>query len=99
RYGSSMTVKRAEHGLVPSVHRFEHRWTGSGTRWYPYCAVLRVVNIVGTRPNLVKMAGVLAAQRARPAVFAPLLAHTQQHHSAAMSGQLFAELELPPPDI
>jgi UDP-N-acetylglucosamine 2-epimerase (non-hydrolysing) len=62
-------------------------------------AVLRVLNIVGTRPNLVKMSAVLAAQRARPDVFAPLLVHTQQHHSPAMSGQLFAELELPPPDI
>jgi UDP-N-acetylglucosamine 2-epimerase (non-hydrolysing) len=59
----------------------------------------RVVNIVGTRPNLVKMAAVLTAQRARPDVFAPLLVHTQQHHDPAMSEQLFADLELPPPDV
>jgi UDP-N-acetylglucosamine 2-epimerase (non-hydrolysing) len=61
--------------------------------------VLRVVNVVGTRPNLVKIAAVLAAQRARPDVFAPLLLHTRQHHDHAMSEQLFTELELPPPDI
>jgi UDP-N-acetylglucosamine 2-epimerase (non-hydrolysing) len=61
--------------------------------------MLRVVNIVGTRPNLVKMAAVFAAQRARPDVFAPLLVHTGQHSDPAMSERLFAELELPPPDI
>jgi len=61
--------------------------------------VLRVVNIVGTRPNLVKMAAVLTAERAHPDVFEPLLVHTQQHHDPAMSEQLFAELELPPPDV
>jgi UDP-N-acetylglucosamine 2-epimerase (non-hydrolysing) len=61
--------------------------------------VLRVVNIVGTRPNLVKMAAVLAAQHARPDVFESLLVHTRQHYDPAMSEQLFAELELPPPDV
>ena len=61
--------------------------------------VLRVVNIVGTRPNLVKMAALLAAQRARPAVFAPVLVHTRQHHEPAMSQQFFAQLDLPPPDV
>ena len=61
--------------------------------------MLRVVNIVGTRPNLVKMAAVFAAQRARPDVFAPLLVHTGQHRDPAMSERFFAELELPPPDV
>ncbi|MFI5365360.1 MAG: non-hydrolyzing UDP-N-acetylglucosamine 2-epimerase [Candidatus Binatia bacterium] len=61
--------------------------------------MLRVVNIVGTRPNLVKMAAVFAAQQARPDVFAPLLVHTGQHRDPAMSERLFAELELPRPDI
>jgi UDP-N-acetylglucosamine 2-epimerase (non-hydrolysing) len=61
--------------------------------------VLRIVNIVGTRPNLVKMAALLAAQRARPEVFTPLLIHTGQHRDPAMSERLFAELELPTPDV
>jgi UDP-N-acetylglucosamine 2-epimerase (non-hydrolysing) len=61
--------------------------------------VLRVVNIVGTRPNLVKMSALLAAQRARPELFAPLLVHTGQHREPAMSDLLFAELELPPADV
>jgi UDP-N-acetylglucosamine 2-epimerase (non-hydrolysing) len=62
-------------------------------------SLLRIVNIVGARPNLVKMAAVLAAQRARPDLFTPLLVHTRQHDSPAMSERLFAELELPPPDF
>jgi len=60
--------------------------------------VLRVANIVGTRPNLVKMAALLRAQRRR-GVFAPLLVHTGQHRHPAMAERLFAELELPLPDI
>jgi UDP-N-acetylglucosamine 2-epimerase (non-hydrolysing) len=61
--------------------------------------MLHVVNVVGTRPNLVKMAAVLTAQRARPDVFAPVLVHTGQHRDPAMSDRFFAELELPRPDI
>ncbi len=64
-----------------------------------HAPLLSIVNIVGARPNLVKMAAVLAAQRARPDMFTPLLVHTRQHDSPAMSDRLFAELELPPPDI
>jgi len=61
--------------------------------------VLRVVNIVGTRPNLVKMAAVLRAQQSRPDIFVPRLVHTGQHQDPAMSGRLFTELELPDPDV
>ena len=61
--------------------------------------LLCIVNIVGARPNLVKMAAVLAGQRARPDLFTPLLVHTRQHDSPAMSERLFVELELPAPDI
>jgi UDP-N-acetylglucosamine 2-epimerase (non-hydrolysing) len=61
--------------------------------------VQRIVNIVGTRPNLVKMAALFAAQRARPADFTPLLVHTGQHRDPAMSDQFFVELELPPADV
>lgn len=59
----------------------------------------RVVNIVGTRPNLVKMAPLLAAQRSRPRDFESLLVHTGQHRDPAMSERLFAELALPAPDV
>jgi UDP-N-acetylglucosamine 2-epimerase (non-hydrolysing) len=59
----------------------------------------RIVNIVGTRPNLVKMSTLLAAQRRRSDVFESSLIHTGQHQDPAMSESLLAELELPRPDI
>jgi len=61
--------------------------------------LIRVANIVGTRPNLVKISALLSAQRARPDVFEPLLVHTGQHRDPAMSDRLFAELQLPAPDV
>jgi UDP-N-acetylglucosamine 2-epimerase (non-hydrolysing) len=61
--------------------------------------VLRVVNVVGTRPNLVKMAAVFAAQRARPEAITPLLVHTGQHTDPMMSASFLDELRLPAPDV
>lgn len=61
--------------------------------------MLRILNIVGTRPNLVKMAAVSEALRAHPDVFAPLLVHTGQHRDPAMAGRFLSELQLPTPDV
>jgi UDP-N-acetylglucosamine 2-epimerase (non-hydrolysing) len=61
--------------------------------------VLRVVNVVGTRPNLVKMAAVLAAQRARADAMTPLLVHTGQHADPLMSAAFLNDLGLPSPDV
>lgn len=58
----------------------------------------RIVNIVGTRPNLVKMAAVLAAQHARADALVPLLVHTGQHRDPAMADAFGAALGLPAPD-
>jgi UDP-N-acetylglucosamine 2-epimerase (non-hydrolysing) len=60
--------------------------------------VLRVTNVVGTRPNLVKAAAVLSAQRARADEFAATLVHTGQHTEPAMSDRFLTELGLPAPD-
>ncbi|WP_338678655.1 UDP-N-acetylglucosamine 2-epimerase (non-hydrolyzing) [Janthinobacterium sp. TB1-E2] len=55
--------------------------------------------VVAARPNLMKMAPILAAlARQAPAVRVTLL-HTGQHYDTAMNGQLFADLDLRPPDI
>lgn len=61
--------------------------------------MLRVVNVAGTRPNLVKMAAVLEAERARSDEIIPLLVHTGQHTNPEMSASFLAELELPQPDV
>ncbi|MED5595395.1 non-hydrolyzing UDP-N-acetylglucosamine 2-epimerase [Janthinobacterium sp. P210006] len=55
--------------------------------------------VVAARPNLMKMAPILAAlDRQTPAVRTTLL-HTGQHYDTAMNGQLFADLDLRAPDI
>ncbi|MCA1859507.1 UDP-N-acetylglucosamine 2-epimerase (non-hydrolyzing) [Janthinobacterium sp. HSC-3S05] len=55
--------------------------------------------VVAARPNLMKMAPILAAlARHAPFVRVTLL-HTGQHYDTAMNGQLFADLDLRPPDI
>jgi UDP-N-acetylglucosamine 2-epimerase (non-hydrolysing) len=59
---------------------------------------MRVVHIVGTRPNLVKMAPVIAALRDRfPDWHAPVV-HTGQHYDREMSEIFFEELGVPDPD-
>lgn len=58
---------------------------------------MRIVNIVGARPNFMKIAPLMEAYRAHPAIEA-LLVHTGQHYDAAMSEQFFTDLDIAPPD-
>jgi UDP-N-acetylglucosamine 2-epimerase (non-hydrolysing) len=60
--------------------------------------MLKVVNVVGARPNFMKAAPVVAAMRGRPREFRPLLIHTGQHYDPRMSGDFFRDLGLPEPD-
>jgi UDP-N-acetylglucosamine 2-epimerase (non-hydrolysing) len=59
----------------------------------------KVINVVGARPNFMKVAPIVAAMKQRPAEFLPLLVHTGQHYDAAMSEAFFTDLNLPNPDI
>jgi len=61
--------------------------------------MLKVINVVGARPNFMKVAPVVEAMRRRAAEFAPLLVHTGQHHDALMSDAFFRDLGLPEPDV
>ena len=61
--------------------------------------MLKVLNVVGARPNFMKVAPIVAAMKRRPAVFQPLVVHTGQHYDAAMSDSFFRDLELPQPDV
>src|SRR5829696_9028185 len=60
--------------------------------------MLKVINVVGARPNFMKVAPIVAAMRKRPAGFQPLVVHTGQHYDEAMSDSFFRDLELPQPD-
>jgi UDP-N-acetylglucosamine 2-epimerase (non-hydrolysing) len=57
----------------------------------------RILSVVGTRPNLVKMAPVVAEIQRRPG-FEHLLVHTGQHYDEAMSQIFLDELGVGAPD-
>jgi UDP-N-acetylglucosamine 2-epimerase (non-hydrolysing) len=59
---------------------------------------MRLAYVVGTRPNLVKMAPVLAALRRRLPDAEHLLVHTGQHYDRELSGVFFEDLGVPAPD-
>ena len=61
--------------------------------------MLKVINVVGARPNFMKVAPIVYAMKRRAAEFAPLLVHTGQHYDAQMSDAFFHDLGLPEPDV
>lgn len=58
-----------------------------------------LICVVGARPNYMKMAPLLRAFRAEPRLPHAMLVHTGQHYDFALNDRLFADLELPPPDV
>ncbi len=60
--------------------------------------VLHIVHVVGARPNFMKIAPILAACAARPALRSTLV-HTGQHYDEAMSQLFFDQLRIPRPDV
>lgn len=59
---------------------------------------MRLLHVVGTRPNFVKMAPVIAALRAVDPDGRHVLVHTGQHYDRMMSGIFLEELGVPEPD-
>lgn len=59
--------------------------------------MMKLMHVVGARPNLPKVAPVYRA--ARNAKVTQLIVHTGQHYDEALSERFFAELEIPAPDI
>jgi UDP-N-acetylglucosamine 2-epimerase (non-hydrolysing) len=68
---------------------------------------LRIINVVGARPNFMKIGPILNALKARSsragvnggAPIEQLLVHTGQHYDRAMSELFFEQLEIPVPDV
>ena len=58
---------------------------------------MKVLNVVGARPNFMKIGPIISAFRERS--IEQLLVHTGQHYDRQLSGLFFEELELPPPDV
>ena len=61
--------------------------------------MVKVLLIVGARPNFMKVAPIYAEMKRRPAEFAPMIVHTGQHYDAAMSDSFFDDLGMPKPDV
>jgi UDP-N-acetylglucosamine 2-epimerase (non-hydrolysing) len=61
-------------------------------------AALKVLHVVGARPNFMKVAPVMRAMAARGTRFEQRLVHTGQHYDEAMSQVFFDELGIAPPD-
>lgn len=57
---------------------------------------MKVLTVVGARPQFVKAAPVSRALRAR---HREVLVHTGQHYDEAMSASFFRDLEIPEPDV
>ncbi|HEY5815145.1 MAG TPA: UDP-N-acetylglucosamine 2-epimerase (non-hydrolyzing) [Solirubrobacterales bacterium] len=59
---------------------------------------MRIVYVIGTRPNFVKTAPVIAAMRERLPEGRHAIVHTGQHYDRAMSAVFLEELNVPAPD-
>jgi UDP-N-acetylglucosamine 2-epimerase (non-hydrolysing) len=59
---------------------------------------MRIVYVIGTRPNFVKTAPVIAALRKRLPEGRHTIVHTGQHYDRSMSEVFFEELGVPAPD-
>lgn len=60
---------------------------------------MRIINVVGARPNFMKMAPIIRAMENYPDEIEHLLVHTGQHYDHKMSKAFFEDLDMPRPDI
>jgi len=60
---------------------------------------LRVLCIVGARPNFMKIAPLMRVFRSMPERVTAMLVHTGQHYDEAMKDAFFRQLKIPEPDI
>jgi UDP-N-acetylglucosamine 2-epimerase (non-hydrolysing) len=59
---------------------------------------MRIINIVGARPNLVKISPLLREMHKHPEI-EPILVHTGQHYDEKLSDVFFRQMGIPKPDI
>ncbi len=59
---------------------------------------MKIINVVGARPNFMKIAPLMAAYKNASGI-EPMLVHTGQHYDERMSDLFFRQLGIPEPDI
>jgi UDP-N-acetylglucosamine 2-epimerase (non-hydrolysing) len=60
---------------------------------------LKIIIVVGARPNFMKAAPIMSALKNSGHQFNPMLIHTGQHYDDEMSKVFFDELKMPKPDV
>lgn len=60
---------------------------------------LKIMSVVGARPNFIKIAPFVRELERYPDLFQHTLVHTGQHYDATMSDAFFQDLNIPKPDI
>ena len=61
--------------------------------------MIKIVNVVGARPNFMKIAPLMRAYKQYNDSINPILVHTGQHYDKTMSKTFFEQLDIPRPDI
>jgi UDP-N-acetylglucosamine 2-epimerase (non-hydrolysing) len=61
--------------------------------------MLKIINVVGARPNFMKIAPVMDEMLRRADRIQPILVHTGQHYDQSLSESFFEDLQIPRPDI
>ena len=64
----------------------------------PTLPIMKILHVVGARPNFMKVAPILASLRGHAGV-TQVLVHTGQHYDAKMSDVFFQDLGMPAPDV
>lgn len=60
---------------------------------------MKILNVVGARPNFMKMAPIIEAMNKYSAKIQHMLVHTGQHYDEKMSKSFFHDLGMPRPDV
>lgn len=60
---------------------------------------MKAINVVGARPNFIKMAPIIEAMNGYPGQIEHILVHTGQHYDERMSDSFFVDLCMPKPDV
>lgn len=60
--------------------------------------MLKIVTIIGARPQIIKAAAISRAVKNKPGLLSEVIVHTGQHYDENMSKVFFGELQIPQPD-